>query len=189
MAMEVGMTTTRIALWGAPATGKTTLAKALSENLGLELLTEYATEWLNQYGIPLWESSTRFQQGIFRVQRAREADSSKGVVSDSPSGLGFFYLTQHPKWSGVTTDAERCRVVDGVAYYTHHFYLPSGVFPYESTAIRPDAQSSAQLDERLRAFLGSYSVPYTELKRSSVEGRLLEIQWHIREHYRGSTIS
>jgi nicotinamide riboside kinase len=79
----------RIAITGAHGTGKTTLANALAEKLGLPLITESARQEARERGIESVEQLKRnkelareFQWGVLRRQVAAEQEHPNGFVSD-----------------------------------------------------------------------------------------------------------
>lgn len=96
----------RVTLTGAPCVGKSTLARALVERLGVPLLPERSREVAREWGltpatIPL-ERGLEFQWAILERQiQAEEAHASTGFVSDRcpvDSLCHFEWFAQDMHW-------------------------------------------------------------------------------------------
>lgn len=151
----------RIALWGAPCSGKTTLAKALSEKLSLPTLGEYATEWLTQYGgYQAWLEHGPMLQCQFGWRQIEREDEPEWV-SDSPAGLSWIYCAsrpdrEHVDWRHASAECYRI-FLKSLARATHHFYLEP-IYPYDQNGIRITREQALNVDLQLQATLTLHGV-------------------------------
>lgn len=99
----------RIAITGAHGDGKTTLAKALSETLGLPLITERAREEARNMGIGHCRElvqdralAWKFQEEVLEAQIRAQAEKPDGFVSDRSTldCIAYFRLYQGDRVNG-----------------------------------------------------------------------------------------
>jgi hypothetical protein len=150
----------RYFLWGAPCSGKTTLAKWVRAVCEVPLILEYATEWLVQNGTDAWVSAgPRIQEKFGRIQLSREQVAGKTFVTDSPAGLSYFYALQHPgkdthrdDWEKTvegTREVFRLSMQSGLP--SRHIFLPV-ILPFDKQAYRRWTKESELLDLQSQLF-------------------------------------
>jgi nicotinamide riboside kinase len=177
----------KVAIVGAPCTGKTILTRALTNELCLrghnaDMVSEYVQGFLSRYIRPFKMTTDLLDQVmIFRGQREREDDLSHKdiIVCDSSTFLIYVY-TLFRKFSA---ESERNRMVikemrkdtlRDLPGYTKVLYLPPFI-PYKknsyqwTTALENDRR---RLDEKLRAFFTIEDIPFCEITATDIKGRL-----------------
>lgn len=174
----------RIAIVGSFSTGKTTLAEAAAEPLGLPLLPEVARE-VAALGFKLDKDATPEVETLIFLRQFRNEMIHPHFVSDrsliDAMAYAGWVLDNQPRrkenalWDACMDIAEqRLR-----SQYTHVFYLPVE-FPIVPDGLRPlDPEFQREIDERMRALLERYDVAHEPLA-GSVEERLEALTQRVR---------
>jgi nicotinamide riboside kinase len=150
---------TRVALIGAESTGKTTLARALAEELGAPWVPEYAREYLARRGPPLTSEDV---EPIARGQMAGEDEGRRrgGLLildTDLVSTVVYarYYYGRCPMW---IEDAARER-------RAHLYLLLHPDVPWvEDGAQRDRPYAREELHGRFRAALAAISARVVEVR-------------------------
>jgi len=146
----------RIGLSGAPGVGKTTLAHALGEVLGIPVLGEEMRAHLERTGQPLAGLATgdaaQILHQLWRERAARE-DATPSFVADNScldfAAYGVFYDCLAEPAPGDPEEPVLLREPRAhLATYDAIIVLPCGVLPYMRDGVRP-ASRSAQLRHHL----------------------------------------
>lgn len=130
----------RIALSGSAGTGKTTLGRALSEELGLPFIEEGMRARL-EAGLELGRLSHAELEALHRElwaeQVAREAACPGGFVADR-SSLDFaaFRLQYGFFEDGFDTGGFFAEAIRHAAHYSHVLLFPHGVLPLAADGVR-----------------------------------------------------
>jgi len=158
---------------GAPSTGKTTLARAVANAVGLkglsvEFVTEYARTYIQRFGAL---ESVREQLVIFDTQARREDDArSTGaafVVAETPVFTGYAYGLE--KMRPTAKDQEALQVLHRwilprLALYDRIYYLPIEL-PLQQDGTRSETEETRRiLDSRLRASLELWAPSYITVR-------------------------
>lgn len=166
----------RIAIVGSFSTGKTTLAEAVTEPLGLTLLPEVAREVAAE-GFKLDKDATPEVETLIFLRQYRNELQHEDFVGDRSlldvmAYAGWVLDNQERRkefalWDTCLEIAEhRLRT-----QYTHVFYLPIE-FKIVPDGLRPeDPEFQADIDRRMVELLNHYAISYQVL-RGSVEERV-----------------
>ena len=166
----------RVAIVGSFSTGKTTLAEAVAEPLGLPLLPEVARE-VAALGFKLDKDATpEVETLIFLRQLYNEMTHDDFVgdrsLIDVMAYAGWVLDNQERRPESALWDA--CVQVAEYqlrSQYTHVFYLPIE-FPIVADGLRPlDPDFQKEIDERMVRLLEQHDVKY-ELLTGSVDERI-----------------
>lgn len=164
----------RIAIVGSFSTGKTTLAEAAAEPLGLPLLPEVAREVAAE-GFKLDKDATPEVETLIFLRQYRNEMTHDDFVGDRSlidvmAYAGWVLDNQERRrefalWDACVEIAEhRLRT-----QYTHVFYLPVE-FDIVPDGLRPmDPDFQAEIDRRMLELLERYSIRYETLKGSVAE--------------------
>jgi len=158
---------------GAPSTGKTTLARAVANAVGLkgfsvEFVAEYARTYIQRFGAL---ESVREQLVIFDTQARRE-DDARGtgaafVVAETPVFTGYAYGLE--KMRSVAKDQEALQVLHRwilprLGLYDRIYYLPIEL-PLQRDGTRSETEETRRiLDSRLRASLDLWAPSYIAVR-------------------------
>ena len=174
----------RVAIVGSFSTGKTTLAEAVAEPLGLSLLPEVARE-VASLGFKLDKDATpEVETLIFLRQLYNEM-----IHDDFVGDRSLIDVMAYAGW--VLDNQERRRefalwdaCVQVAEYqlrsqYTHVFYLPIE-FPIVPDGLRPlDPDFQKEIDERMVRLLDLHDVRYEALT-GPVEERIEQLTARVR---------
>jgi predicted ATPase len=171
----------RIVLTGASGVGKSTLAKALADQLSLRLIPEIARILCEEHGyaspvdIPDQQS---FRQEVLERQIVAEVSAASFVSDRSTIDCWVMWQRWH-MCSAMTYDTEsyyeQCR--EQSRRYTHVIYIPPLFEPVNDAFRWTDPQYIKQLDRLTRLALYDWSLldrTYT-ISSDGVESRLLEV--------------
>ena len=158
----------RIAIVGSFSTGKTKLAEAVAEPLGLALLPEAARE-VASLGFKLDKDATpEVETLIFLKHYYNEMIHADFVADRSLLDVMAYagWVLDHQEWRKETALFDECRKIAQHhlrSQYTHVFYLPIE-FPIVPDELRPDDPVfQREIDERIVNLLEIYDVAYETL--------------------------
>lgn len=176
----------RIAIVGSFSTGKTTLAEAAADPLGLPLLPEVARE-VAALGFKLDKNATPevetliFLRQFYNEMAHPEFVSDRSLI-DTMAYAGWVLDHQERRkefalWDACVKVAEH----QLRSQYTHVFYLPIE-FPIVPDGLRPlDTEFQQEIDTRILDLLDRHDVHF-ETVTGSVEDRLGDIVDRCRHH-------
>jgi nicotinamide riboside kinase len=174
----------RVAVVGSFSTGKTTLAEAAAEPLGLPLLPEVARQVV-ELGFKLDKDATpEVETLIFLRQLYNEMSHSDFVgdrsLIDVMAYAGWVLDNQERRKETALWDScVQIATHQLRSQYTHVFYLPIE-FPIVPDGLRPlDPDFQKEIDERMVHLLDRHDVKYDVLT-GSVEARLDELVGRVR---------
>jgi hypothetical protein len=145
----------RIAVVGPEATGKTTLARALGERLGLAVLDDPRPELLARSGFHTLYEAARHRpiwRELLERQTEREARAGDAVVVDTPL-LDCWVLWQRWGWCSATPAASErlyAAVVAAAGRYSDVVVMPSQQIAAGGHRF-VDAENAAQIARLTRA--------------------------------------
>ncbi len=161
----------KIAIMGAPSTGKTTLAKELSIHLlyrkgkQSEYIDEYARQFVAKFGVP-----TIYDQYFFFEQQLKKEHAvnpnAEYLVTDSPFYLSYIYGS---KVMNRESEKERLffhalveRLLEHVNDYDYVIYLPADDSRLQKDGMRIHTTVFDQkdVDDRIRGFFSIYNIDY-----------------------------
>lgn len=130
----------RIALCGSAGTGKSTLAAALSKELGLPLIGEGMREYLERTGVDLHvlglEGMRSLVLQLWEERKEAEARASDGFIADRSSfDFAAFWLYYRFAAEDELTERLFEETLDGCRY-DHLLVLPWGKFPLLADGVR-----------------------------------------------------
>ena len=175
----------RVAIVGSFSTGKTTLAEAVAEPLGLPLLPEVARE-VAALGFKLDKDATPEVETLIFLRQLYNEMSHDHFVGDRSlidvmAYAGWVLDNQERRREFALWDA--CvRIAEHQlrSQYTHVFYLPIE-FPIVPDGLRPlDPDFQKEIDERMVKLLDVHDVPYRSLT-GTVEERIEQLSAQVKE--------
>jgi nicotinamide riboside kinase len=165
----------RVAILGAPGTGKTTLARSLTTQLNLsvglsEYVPEYAASYIRKYGQPeaLWE-----QLRILNKQLGWENNvpaANKYLITDSPVFLGYIYgsflLEPNSLRSRILYADLSKMVIKELARYDYILYLSPRIDPVLDGTRTQDKEAQLEVDSRIRMFVSIHNLQSSTVYRT-----------------------
>jgi deoxyadenosine/deoxycytidine kinase len=166
----------RIAIVGSFSTGKTTLAEAVAEPLGVPLLPEAAREVV-KLGFKLDKDATPETETLIFLKQLYNEMSHPEFVGDRSliDVLAYAgWVLENREWTKEMALWEECEKIARHhlrSQYTHVVYLPIE-FPIVLDGLRPDdPEFQADIDRRVLDLLYVNDIKYETL-RGSVEERV-----------------
>lgn len=170
----------RIAIVGSFSTGKTTLAEAGAQTLGLPLLPEAARE-VAALGFKLDKDATPETEAfIFLKQLYNEMVHPQFIGDRSLMDVMTYagWVLDNQQWRKEMAIWEQCLAIakhNLRSQYSHVFYLPIE-FDIVPDGLRPlDPAFQKEIDERMLGILDDNSIDYQTLT-GSVEARLTALE-------------
>lgn len=175
----------KICFVGAPSTGKSTLAKLLTEELirnnrSVELVGEFARDFIIEHGAI---NSPQDQLSIHRVQREKEklacGRNQEFIVCDTPSFLSHVYFDflkdkvfDKNKIEELNKSEKEIRqeINEEINSYDFVFFLPPE-FPAQKDGVRLYTDNVEEISGRMQKFLNHHNVKHYEL-RGTVQDRV-----------------
>jgi nicotinamide riboside kinase len=162
----------RIGLCGTMSVGKTTLVKALSEQVeqfkGYTFTTE-RSKYLNSLGIPLNHETTIEGQTVFLAERVTELMQDR-LITDRTILDVMAFTNCAKKVSYIDGDAFAEYASRFVKQYDYIFYISPDGMEIEDNGIREtDAKYRKEIDEEIQKLLLKYRPVYFELKGTTEE--------------------
>jgi len=181
----------KIALMGAPSTGKSTLAAGIYtalKNIGEngELVQEYIREHIYKHGVP---NSVLFQAIIFDKQFRREARIPEGLdflVTDSPITLCYLYALHYANPKDVD-QREMVRhlysnTLEDLYRYDMVYVLEHNFDPVDDGVRYQKRDEIDTIQNMIIHFLKTHKVPFKLLsKNTSTQERIKIIQKDYKE--------
>ncbi|OPX90073.1 MAG: Cytidylate kinase [Pelotomaculum sp. PtaB.Bin104] len=156
----------KIGISGAQSTGKTTLARALSEKLGLPLIEEQARVAAREFGYKNLKATKeqpalgrQFQWRCLMLQMAAEDHCPEGFISDrTVLDNAVYWMKWNSRWSESKENMLFYRTVeDRVGKYDFIVYVPLEI-PLVADGFRSTGRDyQEEIDFMIRLFLMSYT--------------------------------
>jgi len=164
---------TRVTIFGAESTGKTTLSRELATALGGQWLFEYARPYLEQ---TVNEITVRSMTAIWKGQRAlqEQADDltdSPYVIQDTDlfSTVGYW---QFPHWQSRIGSCPGGLVDDAKRLQSDLYIVTRSNIPFETDPLRYGGDRREGSDEYWTHICQQYELPFIVLDESRREDRL-----------------
>ena len=162
----------KIGLTGTMSVGKTTLVKALSEQVeqfkGYTFTTE-RSKYLNSLGIPLNHETTIEGQTVFLAERVTELMQDR-LITDRTILDVMAFTNCAKKVSYIDGDAFADYASRFIKQYDYIFYISPDGMDIEDNGIREtDAKYRKEIDEEIQQLLFKYRPVHFELKGSTEE--------------------
>ncbi len=183
----------RIGLMGSSCSGKTTTAKILANDLGLELQREIESELLSEW-ILLGKIkdktdlhpalSKEFQEQALRIREKNSKDIIRGVSDRTAAELLVYnriYVQPYfPREYGIDF-TNRCQEI--MRSYSHLFLFPRDILPLEQNKFRTaDRNYQREIHNSLIQGLGELNIQYHPLSsdKLSIDERVEEVKQCLR---------
>ena len=164
---------TRVTIFGAESTGKTTLARELAKALNATWLFEYARPYLEE---TINEITPRSMTAIWQGQRALqehagEISASPYIVQDTDlfSTVGYW---QFPHWQATIDACPEQLVDDALRLKSDLYIVTQSNIPFEVDPLRYGGDKREGSDEYWIDICKQYDLPYVVLKTNDREERL-----------------
>lgn len=163
---------TRITVFGAESTGKTTLSRELATNLGAPWLFEYARPYLES---TVNEITPASMNAIWQGQRALQEHAEN--LSDSPyiiqdtdlfSTVGYW---QFPHWQSTIGSCPEQLVADAIRLKSDLYIITKSTIPFEADPLRYGGDKREGSDAYWIAICEQYDLPYVVLESDGREER------------------
>lgn len=164
---------TRVTIFGAESTGKTTLSRELAEALDTTWLFEYARPYLEE---TVNEITPRSMNAIWHGQRALQEHA--GEISPSPyivqdtdlfSTVGYW---QFPHWQSDIGACPQALIDDALRLKSDLYIVTKSNIPFEVDPLRYGGDQREGSDEYWINICRQYNLPYVILAASDHEKRL-----------------
>lgn len=166
---------TRVTVFGAESTGKTTLSRQLAQALDATWLFEYARPYLEE---TTNEITSRSMQAIWQGQRAlqQHADAishSPYIIQDTDlfSTVGYW---QFPHWQSTIGDCPVGLVDDAIALKSNLYIVTRSNIPFEADPLRYGGDVREGSDEYWVRICKKYHLPYVILDTADPDERLAQ---------------
>ncbi len=163
---------TRITIFGAESTGKTTLSRELAQALGATWAYEYARPYLEE---TVNEITRRSMTGIWHGQRAlqqhvAQISSSPYIIQDTDlfSTVGYW---EFPHWHSTIGDCPDELVRDAIAGMSDLYIVTQSNIPFEKDPLRYGGDKREGSDEYWISICEKYNLPYVVLKTNDRDER------------------
>lgn len=170
-----GYIQTRITVFGAESTGKTTLSKELAETLGATWIFEYARPYLEE---TVNEITPRSMTAIWQGQRALqehacEISASPYIVQDTDlfSTVGYW---QFPHWQSTIGTCPDNLIADALRLKSDLYIVTKSNIPFEADPLRYGGDKREGSDEYWISLCERYDLPHVVLDVSNHSQRLRE---------------
>lgn len=164
---------TRITIFGAESTGKTTLSRALAKQLGATWVYEYARPYLEE---TVNEITGRSMAAIWQGQRAlqqhiAQTSPSPYIIQDTDlfSTVGYW---QFPHWHSAIGDCPDKLVRDAIAGMSDLYIVTQSNIPFEKDPLRYGGDKREGSDEYWISICEKYNLPYVVLTTNDHDKRL-----------------
>jgi len=164
---------TRVTIFGAESTGKTTLSRQLAMTLGGQWLFEYARPYLEQ---TVNEITAQSMTAIWKGQRAlqEQADDltdSPYVIQDTDlfSTVGYW---QFPHWQSRIGSCPSKLISDAKRLQSDLYIVTRSNIPFETDPLRYGGDKREGSDEYWINVCRQYALPFIVLSEQHREDRL-----------------
>lgn len=164
---------TRITVFGAESTGKTTLSRQLAEKLGATWLFEYARPYLEETVNEITIGSmTAIWQGQRALQEhANDVTTSPFIIQDTDlfSTVGYW---EFPHWQDTIGNCPAGLIRDALRLKSDLYIVTKSNIPFEEDPLRYGGDKREGSDEYWRNVCERYKLPYVVLETSDRTERL-----------------
>lgn len=164
---------TRVTIFGAESTGKTTLSKALAERLNGHWIFEWARPYLELTGAPITaESMTNIWTGQRAIQAHEEQFRDKPFViqdTDLFSTVGYW---EQPHWTEKLGEVPSALVHDAQRYQSDLYLILKSNIPFEQDPLRYGGDKRESSDEYWMNIADRYNLNHLVLPESDLDERL-----------------
>jgi nicotinamide riboside kinase len=175
----------KVGIVGSPSTGKTTLAEGISysfKSLGkynrIDLITEYAREFVSNFGIP----TTADQKHILDMQIRNEEISKDAdlMITDSPFWLCYIYACHtfnNNKKDSYYLNKIHEYIINNIYNYDVVFYIPFSIEFYKNVNIKDgqriheDISEIAEIDGKIKSFMNLHGICYHSVQSREADER------------------
>ena len=173
---------TRITVFGAESTGKTTLSRELAATLEAPWFFEYARPYLEE---TVNEITPRSMTAIWQGQRALQEHAS--TISTSPyivqdtdlfSTVGYW---QFPHWQTTIGACPEALIEDAKRLQSDLYIVTKSNIPFEADPLRYGGDVREGSDEYWIALCKTYHLPYVVLEEADHADRLATAVQYARE--------
>lgn len=179
---------TRVTVFGAESTGKTTLSRRLAEELHATWLFEYARPYLEN---TVNEITTRSMTAIWKGQKALQEQvqhlpGAPIIIQDTDlfSTVGYW---QFPHWTPVIGTCPDELLRDALSLKSDLYIFTKSNIPFEADPLRYGGNKREGSDEYWLDVCKRYELPYVVLGAKGLESRVKEAKKHIMKAARSKT--
>lgn len=173
---------TRITVFGAESTGKTTLSRELTKELDATWLFEYARPYLEE---TVNEITPRSMTAIWQGQRALQehadaVSASPFIVQDTDlfSTVGYW---QFPHWQSTIGACPQGLINDALRLKSDLYVVTKSNIPFEADPLRYGGDVREGSDEYWIAVCEQYHLPYVVLETNDRGERLKQAVHYARK--------
>ncbi len=173
---------TRVTIFGAESTGKTTLSRALAQKLNGHWLFEYARPYLEN---TVNEITTRSMTAIWKGQKALQAHADDLVdkpyiIQDTDlfSTVGYW---QFPHWQTELGQCPQQLVHDALAQKSDLYIVTKSNIPFEEDPLRYGGNVREGSDAYWIDICERYELPYVVLDCADPDERLFQARYLIEQ--------
>ena len=166
---------TRITVFGAESTGKTTLSRELAQALNATWLFEYARPYLEE---TVNEITPRSMTAIWQGQRALQEhaniiSASSFIVQDTDlfSTVGYWSF---PHWQSVIGTCPQGLIDDAIRLKSDLYIITKSNIPFEADPLRYGGDKREGSDEYWLTLCKQYDLPYVILDTANQAERLTQ---------------
>lgn len=172
---------TRVTIFGAESTGKTTLSRQLAQKLNAQWLFEYARPYLeNTVNEITTRSMTAIWKGQAALQRHVDHINTKPIViqdTDLYSTIGYW---EFPHWTKTLGSCPEALKIDAKNLQSDIYILTKSNIPFEKDPLRYGGNQREGSDEYWISLCETYKLPYVVLETNDSQERLHQSMNHIR---------
>lgn len=180
----------RIAISGASSTGKTTLAKALSESslaqeLGIVFLASREREILNELGHYSMDLMTDAEQSAFQLKfyewkYLNELNEEIYITDCSFVDVAAYWKIRD---RGIDQDSLIYSCKEMASRYDIHFFLPTGLINFDTDGYRSVNNSfHVDINNQIISFLQNWGINYYKLDTNNLLERISTSLEIIKNH-------
>lgn len=171
---------TRVTIFGAESTGKTTLSKRLSSELGLHYTMEWARPYLETVKNEITdETMTDIWKGQAALQRSARFLTDKPVIvqdTDLYSTLGYWGF-----WK--PEEVPPGLVLESALTRSDLYLITQSNIPFEQDPLRYGGDKREASDQYWIGLCEQYGLNYRVLTHDEPGARLVEAERHIRQNF------
>lgn len=179
---------TRITVFGAESTGKTTLSRELAETLGATWIFEYARPYLEE---TINEITHDSMAAIWRGQKAlqaqaRQISASPYIIQDTDlfSTVGYW---QFPHWQPAIGPCPDDLIRDALLDKSDLYIVTKSNIPFEPDPLRYGGNQREGTDDYWISICKKYDLPYVVIETNDRDDRRCIALEHIQKTARERT--